>query len=296
MRLFLKHIGFVLLLFIGFTTGVSYGSLWALRQGSFYKPSFLERQVGASSFDYIVLGSSTGLTTLNTQVIDSVLGTQGINLSMDDTALSSQYLMLQHFLGLGKQTPVCVLAASILDYDVTDPVLSGNDYRFLPYGSEAYVQAYYNSFSDDSAWILSNSNWLPMLGVGYYNVELFYPSLVSLLDPNKRNRFDAYGNYSYPNVSNVSGSLVSRRSKPLEFKNPYFKKIQDLCAANNMTLVVYIPPHKTLAVSTGFTSFSVINHSDLLQDSQYFYDDFHVTSLGRQAVSLQFAKAFGVSL
>ncbi|SFN72400.1 hypothetical protein SAMN04487989_10319 [Bizionia echini] len=279
MRLFLKHIGFVLLLFIGVSSAIAYGSLWALRQGSFYKPSFLERQVASSSFDYIVLGSSTGLTTLNTQVIDSVLGTQGINLSMDDTALSSQYLMLQHFLGSGKQTPVCILAASILDYDVTDPVLSGNDYRFLPYGSEGYVQAYYDSFSDDSAWILSNSNWFPMLGVGYFNVELFYPSLVSLIEPNKRNRFDAYGNYSYPTTTQVSRPIVLRHGKTLQFKNPYFKKIQDLCAVNDITLLVYIPPHKTLAVSTGFTSFSVINHSDLLQDGLYFYDDFHVNGL-----------------
>ncbi|OBX23265.1 MULTISPECIES: hypothetical protein [Bizionia] len=294
MRLFFKRIGFILLLFIGVSSAISYGSLWALRQGSFYKPSFLEQQIQTSEFDYIILGSSTGLTTLNTQVIDSVSGRHGLNLSMDDTSLSSQYLMLQHFIASGKQTPICVLAASILDYDVIDHVLSGNDYRFLPYVSRGYVYDYYGSFPGSPARISANSNWFPMLGVGYYNAELFYPSLVSLVQPQKRNRFDAYGNYSYPITTQVSALIVSRRSKTLQFKNPYFKKIQDLCAKNDMALVVYIPPHKTLAVETGPTSFPVINHSDVLNDTRYFYDDFHVNRLGRQTVSLLFAGMFSI--
>ncbi len=293
MRLFFKRIGFILLVFIGVSSAISYGSLWSLRQGSFYKPSFLEH-IQTSEFDYIVLGSSTGLTTLNTQVIDSVSGMHGLNLSMDDTSLSSQYLMLQHFIASGKQTPVCILAASILDYDVTDNVLSGNDYRFLPYVSRAYVSDYYRSFSGSSARISAYSNWFPVLGMGYYNVELFYPSLVSLVQPQKRNRFDAYGNYSYPITTNVSELIVSRRSKTLQLNNPYFKKIQDLCAKHDMALVVYIPPHKTLAVEMGSTSFSIINHSDLLHDTKYFYDDVHVNRLGRQAVSLRFRDVFSI--
>ncbi|WP_417200728.1 hypothetical protein [Bizionia sp.] len=290
MGIFLQRIGFILLLFIGVSSAISYGSFWALRQGSFYKPSFLERHIQTSAFDYIILGSSTGLTTLNTQVIDSVSGRHGLNLSMDDTSLSSQYLMLQHFIASGKQTPVCILAASILDYDVIDHVLSGNDYRFLPYVSRPYVYDYYNSFSGRPAGLAANSLWFPMLGVGYYNAELFYPSLVSLVQPQKRNRFDAYGNYSYPITTQVSELIVSRRPKTLQFKNPYFKKIQDLCAKYDMTLMVYIPPHKTLAVMTGTTLFPVINHSDILKDTRYFYDDFHVNRLGRQAVSLVFAR------
>ncbi|MCX7549066.1 hypothetical protein OS188_14005 [Xanthomarina sp. F1114] len=290
MRLFLKHMLFASLVFIGLSLLISFASLWALRQGSFYKPSFLEYQVEASKFDYIVLGSSIGLTTLNTEVIDSVLGTRGLNLSMDDTALSSQYMMLEHFIASGKQTNICVLAASILDYDVVNNRLSGNDYRFLPYGSRTYVQDYYKSFSGRPAQILFYSKWFPMLGIGYYNTELFYPSIVSLIDSKKRNRFNAFGNYSYPEVSKESKSIEARRELKVAFKNPYMQRIQDLCAKHKIQLVVYIPPHKQIKVQPVEMPFHIINHSATLKNTEYFYDVQHVNVLGRQAASLRFAQ------
>jgi len=289
MQNFLKKTGVLILVFIALSCLIAFGSLRVLRQGNFYKPSFLEHGVEATAFDYIVLGSSTGLTTLNTQVIDSVLGTHGLNLSMDDTALSSQYLMLQHFINTGKKTKSCVLAASIPDYNVVHPTLSGNDYRFLPYVSRDYVQDYYSSFSGRPARILSYSNWFPMLGVGYYNAELFYPSLISLLEPQKRNRFDAFGNYSYPVTSKYSKPIEARRQLKMNFQNPYIKRIQDLCAAHNIQLIVYLPPHEQIAAQPIEMPFYIINHSTILQDTRYFYDAQHVNALGRQEVSLRFA-------
>lgn len=294
MLLFLKRIGFILLVFTGVSLLISFASLWALRQGNFYKPSFLEHYDETSAFDYIILGSSTGLTTLNTQVIDSVRSIHGLNLSIDDTSMSSHYLMLQHFIATGKMTKICVLSASISDYDQLQNTLSGNDYRFLPYISRDYVRDYYDAFSGSSARILSFSHWVPMLGVGYYNAELFYPSLVSFWNPDKRNRFDAYGNYSYPEISKLSEIISSRHPKAIQFRNAYFKRIQALCAENNIELVVYIPPHQQLKVDTALTKFQVINHSDVLDDTRYFYDAVHVNRLGRQVVSLRFARAFSI--
>ncbi len=294
MSSFLKRIGFILLVFITIALLISFASLWSLRQGDFYKPSFVEHYQSNSPFDYVIIGSSTGLTTLNTQVIDSSLGTRGLNLSMDDTALSSQYLMLQHFLQSGKQTQVCVLAASILDYDVVDYKLSGNDYRFLPYVSRDYVSDYYHSFSGSPANILSLSKWLPLFGVGYYNAEVFYPSILSLIDSNKRNRFDAFGNYSYPVIHQGSEVITARTLKPVGFNNHYVQRIQDLCDAYDIQLIVYIPPHKRWQVQTDSAPYQLINHSDLLGDIRYFYDAVHVNSLGRQTVSLAFAREFSI--
>ena len=68
-----------------------------------YKNQFVKNGVKETEFDYVVLGSSTGLTTLDTKLIDEKMYTSGLNISMDDTSLSSHYLMLQYFLSLGKK-------------------------------------------------------------------------------------------------------------------------------------------------------------------------------------------------
>ena len=69
-----------------------------LRKSSFFKPSFLlNNYKQGEQFDYFILGSSRGLTTLDSKQIDSSLSTKGINLSMDDTDLKTHLLMLNHF-------------------------------------------------------------------------------------------------------------------------------------------------------------------------------------------------------
>jgi hypothetical protein len=290
MRLFLKRIGFVLLLFFSISMCVAVGSLWSLRQSSFYKPSFLVNSVQDKEFDYIILGSSTGLTTLNTQVIDSVLDIDGINLSMDNTALSSQYLMLQHFLAQGKKTKYCVLAPSAVSFDAKNKDISDNDYRFLPYASVDYIHRYYSSFSSQPAQLLSYSKWFPVLGVSYFNTELFYPSIFSFFQPEKRNRFDAKGNYTYPLKNNEDIAITTFKALPVFFENKFVKKINDLCVKNKIQLICYFSPIKGRQVIAESANYTIINHSDLLTNNTLFYDVIHVNTKGRQVASESFAR------
>ena len=180
MKRFIKNIlryalaAFVLLQVIGFA------SLYALRTSSFYKPSFVVNSISETEFDYVILGSSTGLTTLNSSQIDDLTGLRGLNISIDDTSMSSHYLMLEHFLESEKSTRQLLLAISPGDIGNDQPKLSGNDYRFLPFISNDYVQEYYASFSSKEAQISAVSKYFPFMGVGYYNAELFYPSIVSV--------------------------------------------------------------------------------------------------------------------
>ncbi|WP_299226415.1 hypothetical protein [uncultured Psychroserpens sp.] len=271
---------------------ISSFSLWSLRKSAFYKPSFLVNTINETSFDYIILGASTGLTTLNTKTIDSVLGTEGLNLSMDDTGLSSQYLMLQHFLNQGKTTKYCILAPSANAYDHSTNDVSDNDYRFLPFISETYVYDYYKAFSSKQSKVLKYSRWLPMLGVSYYNAELFYPSMITVIKNKKRNRFDDKGNYTYPNLKNSRVVINEPSNLNVSFKNKYVAKIKDLCASNNIELICYFSPVASKSISVNTSLYSIINHSDLIKDEQLFYDDIHVNSNGRQLCSLKFSEVF----
>src|SRR6478609_7980852 len=85
---------FVVLVIIN---AIAFLSLYSIRRSNFYKPQFIVNGVKENEFDYVVLGSSTGLTTLDTNLIDSLTNKNGLNISMDDSGLSSHYLMLRHF-------------------------------------------------------------------------------------------------------------------------------------------------------------------------------------------------------
>ncbi|MDG5492235.1 hypothetical protein [Psychroserpens sp. SPM9] len=252
----------------------------------------MANQVSEQQFDYIVLGASTGLTTLNTKLIDSIAHTNGINLAMDDTALSSQYLMLQHFLAQGKTTKYCILAPSNPSFDSKTMDVSDNDYRFLPFISTSYVSDYYKQFESKRARLLSLSQWFPMLGVTYYNTELFYPSLLGVLQPEKRNRFDDRGNYTYPVIKNSSKIIQSQSNLRVDFTNQYVEKIKRLCEANNIKLICYFSPVKGVTVISENNEYRCINHSNLLTNTMYFYDSIHVNYRGRQISSIKFAEEF----
>lgn len=296
MRNFLKRIGFIIIVFIGLSIIISATGLWAHRQSSFYKPSFLVNNVKENQFDYIILGASTGLTTLNTSTIDSIAKTNGVNLSMDDTALPSQYLMLQHFLAQGKTTKVCVLAPSVPSFDAINKDVSDNDYRFLPYINTAYVSNYYSQFDTQRSKLLKASKWMPMLGMSYYNTELFYSSLITLVNSKRRHLFDDKGNYTYPEVKRKTRAIDEKDKLEVRFANEYVQKIKTLCEQNNIDLICYFSPMAKKSVVSNTDNYRIVNHSNLLKNTMYFYDAIHVNTKGRHVASISFANELKNSL
>lgn len=287
MNKFLYHIFKYGLLVFALLNTISWCSLYFLRNSSFYKPQFLTHEVKKSNFDYIIIGSSIGLTSLNTVLIDSLTNKKGLNLSIDDTAISSNYLMLQHFFNQGKKTKFCVLSISYWDLANKNPVLNNNDYRFLPFVSNDYVFNYYKSLEQGYFKPLTISHYLPLFGVGYYNSEIFYPSIICAINPNFRNRFDENGNYSYPNNGIVK--FKKYNSITLTWNNPFVKKIKKLCDKNATTLLIYqSPTYKTKIINTN-KNYNFINNANLLLNDSYFFDEIHLNQNGRREASTIFA-------
>jgi hypothetical protein len=288
MKKFLVHIFKYGLLIFLFLNIISWASLYFLRNASFYKPAFLTHKIKQKSFDYIVIGSSIGLTSLDTNQMDSITGKKGLNLSIDDTALSSNYLMLKHFFEQDKKTSICVLAISYRDLSEANPKLNNNDYRFLPFVSKDYVYDYYKNLEKGYFKPLTLSRYMPVFGVGYYNTELFYPSLIALVNPNKRNRFDEKGNYSYPEFKGVKKRKL--RNVILNWKNPYFNKIEQLCIKNNTKLLVYQAPIYNTKIVNFNTGVNFINDSNVVNEEAFFYDEIHLNSKGTRISSAIFAQ------
>ncbi|REG87732.1 hypothetical protein [Winogradskyella sediminis] len=292
MKKFIKKTSVLLVLLLVVTQLVSFFSLYILRQSTFYKPNFLVNGLKRDNYDYVILGASTGLTTLDSKLIDSITNLQGVNLSMDDTNLASHYLMLKHFIAEGKTLKYCIIAPSNMSYNVSQTPLSNNDYRFLMYINRDYVLDHYSHFKSDTAKRLYYSKWFPFLGLSYYNTELFYPSLISAIKPHKRNRFDDLGNYSYPTHKNRMTKVKKKEAIVVSFESDYLKKIKLLCDAYQIKLICYLSPTESQPIDVYSKDYLFINHSNLIKNSDLFYDDIHVNGKGRQVASEAFSKVF----
>ena len=133
-----------------------------LRKSSFFKPSFLlNNYKQGEQFDYFILGSSRGLTTLDSKQIDSSLSTKGINLSMDDTDLKTHLLMLNHFFKNGYNSKYCIL---VLDNLTSSGVkLGDNDYKFASFINEEYLKNHFKTYESNRLKPLFNSLHWPFL-------------------------------------------------------------------------------------------------------------------------------------
>lgn len=290
MKKFLKKIavwGFVTIILLNL---IGLAVLLLHRNSNFYKPSFAANQT-QEHFDFIVLGSSMGLTTIDTKLIDEKLGTSSLNLSMDDTALPSHYLMLQHFLKQGHTVDQVILAITPWDIANKKPELDNNTYRFLPYIHENYVKQHFQALAKSYDDPLSLSYYQPFVGVGYYNAELFYPGLLTLLKSKKRNRFDVFGNYVYPD-SDFEAKNVKAEVYTFDPQNPYLDKIIKLCQQNNIALRLYQSPIYKASYQSLPTDLSIINHMEVLKNKTYFYDRIHVNKKGREIVTKEIIELF----
>jgi len=285
---FLKKIflyGFVTVLILNF---LAMASFYSLKRSNFYKPLFAKNIANEKKFDYVLLGSSMGLTTLNTKLIDSITGFKSVNLSMDDTALPTHFLMLKHFLKQGGKTKNVVLTVSPWDIANDKYKIGNNDYRFLPFIQISYVSDHFDTIKNDLIHPIPTSKYFPLYGFGYYNSEIFYPSLISLFKPRYRNRFDERGNYVYP-TSKFNSKEYAINSYDFKIKNRYLFKLKELCKNNKINLIIYQSPifktyYKNLSNEENF-----INHIDLLNSHpEMFYDRIHVNAKGRKYVTLKF--------
>ncbi len=288
MKKFIIKIFLNLAIFLVLGNLVAFACQYFLGKSQFYKPNFVVNALDQESiYDYFMVGSSRGLTTIDSKQIDKEINTNGINLSMADTDLKTQVLMVKHFYAEGYSAKNCILILDKQHYTKTYQELGGNDYRFVAYSGRDYVNEHYNAYEDGIVRPLTISNFLPLAAYSYYNLELFMPSGLAGLKPNFRNKFDERGNYAYPN-QNLTSPAATRSSYTATITNPLVKEIEELTAANNTRLIIYIAPYinETQQVDLGTIDAKLINHSNkFVGKDELYHDGLHVTEIGRTAAT-----------
>lgn len=294
MKKFLKDVSLFLLVILLIGSGISFIASYFLSKSQFYKPNFLVNNLEKNSHhDYILAGSSRGLTTVNTAEVDRKLNLKGLNISIDDTGLPSQFLMVKHYFESGFTADYCVLTLDLSHMEGSENRLGDNDYRFVSYSNRDYVWEYFQSKEEGIVRPLTLSRYLPLFAFSYYNMELFWPALYSSVNPQFRNRFDSNGNYFYPDqVLPADQEKEPWKTIPKTLGNPILSELEDYLKSKNCKLIVYVAPYYgTIIAHTETGTYPVINHSGSLTEPKYFFDINHVNNLGRAKATELFSES-----
>lgn len=287
MRRFLMKTVFYGLVFAVLANLLSWGCFAVLRRADMYKPSYVAHREGGREFDYVVLGSSTGLVDLNTALIDSLTGLNGFNLSLDGMGPAGQYMMLEHFLSEGYAARRIILSVDQTAYADTQAI-DMNEFYFLPWVGKDYV---YWTFAEREPGLLkirAYSRYFPMIGLGYYNQQLLGSCAIAFAAPRHRWYFDEKGNFTYPGVLDslawVGKELIV---DTLRIRNPYVHEMQRRCRQEGMELFYFLPPElgrKTVVLDSA--NCHVWNYRDAYnRRMSFFHDAVHLNREGRSDLS-----------
>lgn len=244
------------------------------------------------AFDYFIIGSSRGLTSIGSEEIDQKLTTRGINLSQDDTGLPSQLLMAKHFFESGFRASYCILVLDEPDFEHSSMQINDNDYRMAPYLQRDYIYDYFRERERGIIRPYTLGKYVPAVLYSYYNTELFIPSLFTLFRPTYRHRFDQYGNYTYPdsqlNPENESLKFIQVQKK---ISNTLLYEFEEYLRTRGCQLILYVAPYENreLIIQQEVKA-PLINHSSTLLENSYFYDPIHLNEKGKLEASSLLAK------
>lgn len=295
MKKFILKIFFYAFLLLLIANIIGFSANYFLKRSHFYKSSFLVNKFKENKkFDYFIVGSSRGLTTLKSTIIDSTLHTKGVNLSMDDTDLKTQFLMIKHFFKSNFKADYLILTLDASHFNKTSLRLGNNDYRFVPFINKDYVRNHFKEYETSSLKILTNSNFNPFFSYSYYNLELLLPATLSVIKPKFRNKFDEFGNYSYPLSNKKAIDKLDIIKSNQKITNPLIKKIDKYLKLNNCKLIIYIAPYaaSNFIFDNNF-NYEIINHSTVLNNyDNVFYDKIHVNAQGSKLATKLFTSNF----
>jgi len=287
MKVFLVKLSKYALICLVITNIIALLSIGSIRNSDMFKPSFILRYFSKENrnFDYVLMGPSTGLRGTDTSIIDSVLQKKGFNLSLDDSSYGAQYLMLEHFLHNGFTTKTLILLLIPERMNTKDEIIYNNEFYFLPYIWERPVYNYFANKESGIMKIRAYTKYLPILGVSYYNQQLFFSSLISSVKPHYMHHFDKNGNetYAIPNVPFEKKLKIDT----LLFCNKDAKRIEALCKEKGIKLIYYYSPqyHEMIERPKALSDRIIIDNG-LTDEKRLFQDKYHLNVEGRRIATL----------
>jgi hypothetical protein len=261
--------------------------LGIIKKSNIIKTTYVFNNLTNVTLDYVVIGSSRGLTTLNTNKIDSVISIKGYNASLDGAGIATNWLMLNHLIHCNVKFKYCIFVLDEMGIEDNIYQFSKNTYRFIPFFNYDHIQNEISKFEDcREKFNFRASRFYPGFSVFENNKIILPLAIKSLINPKQRNKFDEKGNYIYPLINRPSETYLNDTITYINYGQVY-QGFVNLCEKNNIKFITYIAPLQGKHLRIPYKS-HLINHSSLFNNSKYFYDHLHVNSIGRDKATDSF--------
>lgn len=241
----------------------------------------------------IILGSSRSLTGINTDLLSKLTNKNWYNLSMDDTRIETHYLFYELLVELGKPPQKLLLQFDNSGVEIDSTTFFDNDYQILPFLNVNKIVS--NYFSKKDNYYLFK--YLPIYKYVYFNVELFYPSILLFFKPNYSHRFKQNGDYDYPKNLVMKKADAQHTKRFVNLENNSLIRLIELAKTHKTELIVYTAPIFKANTSIKNTrNLSYFDFKTTYSSHNCFSDDFHISHNTKSDFTIQlYLKIFKVN-
>lgn len=247
--------------------------------------------------DYLVLGSSRAYGSLDVSLLDSIIGKKGINLGLNGSGFTENFVTLKLFLENGNKADFVFLQVDPYSL-MSDRSFSNSfhSYAYLPFWDKD--KEIKNVLHANNPILKKWPFYPPLLAYFIYNN---YYSPYNVYKGLKNNGefcgydFDCSNGNKRFNVSTQNKEINGEEIliEPNSNDILYYEKILNLAEENNMEIISYMAP--TLDNFPNYDSIEVlrsINYktSDSINKSRFYSDATHMNESGRRIFTSRFGE------
>lgn len=198
-------------------------------------------------FDFALNGSSRAYTTVNIETIEKDTDLDGINISVDGSTITDQYLMLKIFLENNNTIDKLYLQVDPWSTNKEEISVFGIP-KFFPYLKEDAVFEHFKQFGPK--WYAYR--YIPFLRYAEYNtiwgVHQFLNDLFDLFPQD----FNENGGYFYPAEKYRGATELQDLRYELDGDYKFLGQIISLCRENDIELILFTAPVSNINITEGY--------------------------------------------
>jgi len=267
------------------------GFTHVFKKGNYTKVQWLAK-VKDQNYDFIIHGNSRAYTTIDIPKIEAATGQKGINISVDGSSITDQYIMLKLFLLNNNKIKKMYLQIDPFSSN-TEDIFDFAVPKFFPYLKDSVVFDHFKQFGYE--WYAYR--YIPFYRYAKYNTLWGIHEVLNDQFGILTQDFDHYGDFFYPSTNYKGPEKLRDLTFELKGKYKFLNQIIQICKDNNIEVILFTAPVADITIDAKykqnikeFTNLMLkekgvhyYNYGDLYgNDPKYFYNVIHLTKAGAE--------------